>query len=238
MTLALMLVASPSQGDTLDESCRAVDVHDGIEIVAQTCPIGEGLWGREPSQDGWFWIQCGMLDAMPEAAFRKAVEEHTPFLLRPEAGQYRCLTGPYQSYAEALKIRDDFRQSDLMADVFICEVGGALAASPTEKATTSERVMEPVEGLWTPLPKGKDNRTEFGGQEWWSATYQEAREACQNGGKKLASMAAIQRAVSNGSNAIPTAMPYWLDSGSVYDTQLDMSFVAVSDNLMLHVLCE
>ncbi|MEZ8141153.1 SPOR domain-containing protein [Enterovibrio sp. FF113] len=260
MTRTLFLMGLFFSSSTFaTKACPTLKVEQGIGIVSAQCPIGEGLWSKKPSpQGGAFWVQCGILDNLPSVAFRQSIEKHiannADWVLKPEEKGFRCLLGPYQAFNDAVAIRDKIRQEPVTSDAFIRQIdypekssSQSTKAQPSTKKpkqTLSKgatvRKLDSVVGLWTPKPKGDDARYSIHQRDWWRATYLDAKKACTQSGKRLASESAIRRAVSRqgAREQFPATIPYWLSSGNVYDIKLDMAFVAISDTLTLNVLCE
>ena len=77
---------------------------DELAVLAASCPVGKGLWGRKPKQDkGMFWIQCGIFPEKLSLTQAKLIYEKisTDVWLKPEGNSYRCLIGPYESFKKA-----------------------------------------------------------------------------------------------------------------------------------------
>ncbi|NGN99304.1 SPOR domain-containing protein [Grimontia sp. S25] len=238
----LIFSTSVFASEDLDARCKGEKSSEGYSVVGESCPIGEGLWGRKPAKSGAFWVQCGIYAELPEQN-----EAINGALYRKEGRQYRCLAGPFDSFGEAIETRNDLRAQAETADAFIRQVGyqpgvekTVLKTKPASAKKGLIRHQEQVLGFWAPKPKGMDTRYTINRRDWWRATYQEANNACLNNGKKLVSERSLRNAISTsrGVEALPDLYPYWLSNGQVYDIKLDMSFVAISDTLTLNVLCE
>lgn len=236
----------------LDGQCQSVSVENGVRLVAETCPVGEGLWGRKPAKNGGpFWVQCGIY---PEGSLgdkrrviEQALDNAAPLVFRQESNQLRCLVGPFEHHHVAFQTRNLLRQLPLTADAFIRQVDypqvrkNKPKASPSAaRQSQSARTLNKVAGLWTPQPKRDDARYTRGRQDWWRATFDDAQQACRDAGKQLVSEKGLRRAVeqSGKQGALSKTIPYWLNNGKVYDIKLDMAFVAITDTLTLNVLCE
>lgn len=236
----------------LDGQCQSISVENGLRLVTEACPVGEGLWGRKPAKNGGhFWVQCGIYPEGSLGEKRRAIEQAldnaAPLVFRQEPSQLRCLVGPFEHHHMAFQTRNLLRQLPLTADAFIRQVDYPKARKTKPKAAPSSarqsqsaRTLTQVAGLWTLQPKGDDARYTRGRQDWWRATFDDAQQACRDAGKQLVSEKEIRRAVeqSGKQGALPNTIPYWLNSGKVYDIKLDMAFVAITDTLTLNVLCE
>ncbi|CAH0533617.1 hypothetical protein VST7929_01488 [Vibrio stylophorae] len=75
--------------------------------LAQSCDIGQGLWGREPkSHRGSFWLQCGYGQALPNPKVHEMLHRLYPdntFIIQDTQNNYRCLIGPFTTYDYAAK---------------------------------------------------------------------------------------------------------------------------------------
>nr|WP_157828357.1 SPOR domain-containing protein [Enterovibrio nigricans] len=120
------------------------EIQSGWKVVSDgICPIGDGLWGREPaSSKGQFWVQCGLLKGVPKDWF--ATELHQSVLqdqivLLKEEEEYRCLAGPYGRYSIALKVRNAMREQPALKMAFIREL-----ETPFSLASIVPIVTEPM----------------------------------------------------------------------------------------------
>ncbi|KXF82662.1 hypothetical protein [Enterovibrio coralii] len=137
------------------------DIQSGWKVVSDgSCPIGDGLWGRDPVSDkGQFWVQCGMLKSLPKNWFatdlHRAVLQDQIVLLE-EGSEYRCLAGPYDRYSIAQKVRDAMRKQASLKTAFVREVAPSEAMESTEPVAVAavalaapvvvaEPVVAPVE---------------------------------------------------------------------------------------------
>ncbi|MGF1706267.1 SPOR domain-containing protein [Enterovibrio baiacu] len=95
-------------------------------VVDETCPIGDGLWGKDPaSQQGQFWVQCGIVNDLPDAWFSGQLAKSVlanQVMLRKEGETYRCLAGPFEQFSTAKKVRDGMRKQPSMSAAFVREV--------------------------------------------------------------------------------------------------------------------
>ncbi|WP_325891318.1 SPOR domain-containing protein [Grimontia sp. NTOU-MAR1] len=246
LNIFLLSILLPSSSafalSNINGLCLGSTSPEGYKIVDESCPIGDGLWGRKPSKKGALWVQCGIYAELPEKG-----EVANGALYRKEGDQYRCLAGPFASFGEAINARDKLRTHSETADAFIRQVGlkASKQKQPSNHSSRASknsvvRQHEQVLGLWTPKPQGMDARYTVNRQDWWRATYQDANNACRQAGRTLVTARSIRKALlkQQGADALPDIYPYWLGNGHVYDIKLDMSFLAISDTLTLNVLCE
>ncbi|KJY79883.1 hypothetical protein TW74_07620, partial [Vibrio nigripulchritudo] len=116
-----------------------------LPVLKNDCPIGDGLWGkRGPSRSAeLFWIQCGILDK--PLALRKAKTVYqrisTDVWMMRYGKEYRCLIGPYDDYATALKEWRQIRKLPKYSDAFIREIrnqSSQTAATQSAKSTPAK----------------------------------------------------------------------------------------------------
>lgn len=260
VTLALLFAASIAMAAENPIHCETSE-QNGWLMVDESCPIGEGLWGREPkSTKGQFWVQCGLLNRVPTSSFantlRQGVSEGA-IVLRQEGSNYRCLVGPYASYSEALTSRNALRKQPTLNTAFIRSVSAgkemmapvakaARVAKPAEKPTVqrakanaSGRRYGDVAGMKTPLPMADEQKYSTPEQTWWRATYQEAFNACKQDGMTLTSEAALRRALQAQSvkETLPNRLPFWVAERRAFDTAMGVAMPLSTESALL-VLCE
>ncbi len=72
-----------------------------LPLLSAECPIGNGLWGsnRPVKDDGFFWIQCGLMSKPMSLSIAKSLygKISTDVWMKPEDKGFRCLVGPYES---------------------------------------------------------------------------------------------------------------------------------------------
>ncbi|HAS6020750.1 SPOR domain-containing protein [Vibrio vulnificus] len=99
--------------------CEATQVSSNeLPMLDKACPIGDGIWGTKVPKSGkndYFWIQCGILNQPMSLAGAKPLYKQitTDVWMKPENKSYRCLIGPYQSFAQASK---DLKQVKTLGD--------------------------------------------------------------------------------------------------------------------------
>lgn len=102
--LALPAISAPALAEEF--LCDATQASKNeLPLLDKSCPIGQGMWGKtQPKgQESTFWIQCGVFSKPLTVPKAKKLYQHisTDVWAKPEAKAYRCLIGPYQSFAEA-----------------------------------------------------------------------------------------------------------------------------------------
>lgn len=184
ITAVLLYATSPSllAQEFLCEATQASS--NELPVLAQSCPIGDGLWGKKAAKSGegdYFWIQCGILNQpMPLAKAKPLYKQITTDVwMKPENKGFRCLIGPYSDFAQA---NNDLRQVKQLADyrdAFIRMVkpnatstpvampkpqASVPPATPLAKAApkapvtaANDRQPAPVTLAQAPLPRGGDS---------------------------------------------------------------------------------
>lgn len=263
VALAFLLGASSAFALESKRTCEPSE-RNGWLVVSESCPIGDGLWGRKPaSQEGEFWVQCGLLNKWPQAWFAARLESGLPettFVLREEGSQYRCLMGPFNSYGAAVAERDKLRKLPDMKSAFIRSVSAASVAmmpakpSRVEKQKTSMkkapkqtsgqvirtgRLYENVATLKSPLPRVDETSYSSQGKIWWRASFKEASTTCQRDGMALASETTMKRiaATPTLTEELPNRLPFWVAEQRGYDIAMGVS-MPLSEESALLVLCE
>ena len=129
-------IATADQGS--DFLCDATQASDNeLPMLAKSCPIGDGLWGRKPSkQEGLFWIQCGVFNQPLALAKAKTLYDQisSDVWMKQENKGYRCLIGPYKMHSEAVKDLAAVKKQSAYKQSFIREVDGKAETSCTEKS--------------------------------------------------------------------------------------------------------
>ncbi len=98
---------------------------DELAVLAESCPVGQGLWGRKPKQDsGFFWIQCGVFPQPLTLAQVKPIYEKisADVWMKPEENHFRCLIGPYNSFKLAEKESRQIRTLSAYKESFVRQV--------------------------------------------------------------------------------------------------------------------
>lgn len=129
-----------------------------LAVLAESCPIGKGLWGRKPAQDrGFFWIQCGIFPQPLSLAKAKSIYEKisTDVWLQPEGNGFRCLIGPYDSYKKANAESKQLRALPAYKESFVRSVvknGQTGKVAPAKKPTPNPLSKQAVTAKKTPKP--------------------------------------------------------------------------------------
>ncbi|PWI32947.1 SPOR domain-containing protein [Vibrio albus] len=88
-----------------DYVCEAKqNAKNELAVLTESCPIGQGLWGREPKQDkGFFWIQCGIFPQPLSLEQAKLIygKISTNVWIKQDGKGFRCLIGPYSHFDKA-----------------------------------------------------------------------------------------------------------------------------------------
>ncbi len=135
--LIIACVLTPALAD--EYLCDATQASPSdLPLLKGDCPIGEGLWGgRGPSENAeLYWVQCGVLHKPLSLIQVKEVYKFisTDVWMIRYAKAYRCLIGPYDDYAMALKEWRQVRKIPRYRDVFIRE----LRTQPSFTASSSQ----------------------------------------------------------------------------------------------------
>lgn len=158
--LALFVVGTSLSGNVYAESvlCDATQAStDQLPQLEASCPIGKGIWGSKApkthSESNLFWVQCGLLnDPLPLEKAKPIYKNiSTNVWMKPEQGNYRCLIGPYSTYADARKELLQVRKVAGYKEAFIRMVDKSQSAnvaplaaskSQAEKAAVKPRVED------------------------------------------------------------------------------------------------
>ncbi|MBD1558529.1 SPOR domain-containing protein [Vibrio sp. S9_S30] len=121
------MVSAMSPAQASEYLCDATQASTNeLPILKAECPIGEGLWGkRGPSRNAeLFWIQCGIVGKpLPLWHAKKLYRSiSTDVWMMRYGKEYRCLIGPYDDYAMALKEWRQVRKIPKYSDAFIREI--------------------------------------------------------------------------------------------------------------------
>jgi hypothetical protein len=131
-----------------DYICEAKQsANNELAVLTDSCPIGQGLWGREPrQQSGFFWIQCGIFPQPLSPDKAKAIYKHitTNVWLKHEGKGFRCLIGPYGRFEQASSELKQVRSLPAYSESFVRWVTTDQQAETTKtkpgaKAKTPER---------------------------------------------------------------------------------------------------
>ncbi len=126
--------------------CQATQASDKeLPRLEQTCPIGNGVWGKKVPQSGsdFYWIQCGLLPKPMSLAKSKPLYNQisTDVWMKSESGGYRCLIGPYTDPAKAAADLRGVKTLPNYREAFIRVVGkSGSSASKQTKAVTKHVV--------------------------------------------------------------------------------------------------
>lgn len=132
-----------------DYICEAKQNTDNeLAVLTDSCPIGQGLWGREPSQQsGFFWIQCGIFPQPLSVEQAKAIYQQitTNVWLKREGNAFRCLIGPYGLFEQASSELKQVRSLPAYSESFVRWVTTDKQAKtkPGDKAEAPERAAQP-----------------------------------------------------------------------------------------------
>lgn len=101
-----------------------------LPLLSGECPIGNGLWGssRPAKDDGFYWVQCGLMSKPMSLAIAKSLYSKisTDVWMKPEDKGFRCLIGPYESYAVAKKELKQVQTLKSYKKAFIRSVGNEI----------------------------------------------------------------------------------------------------------------
>lgn len=158
LLLVMVSAIRPAQAD--EYLCDATQASTNeLPILKAECPIGEGLWGkRGPSRSAeLFWIQCGILDKpLPLRHAKKLYQSiSTDVWMMRYGKEYRCLIGPYDDYAMALKEWRQVRKIPKYSDAFIREIKNDATAVPAKPAPTKPTPIKPAPVKAEPVPPSK-----------------------------------------------------------------------------------
>ncbi len=154
-SVALGLTFFSSASNAEQFLCDATQASEQqLPLLAQSCPIGNGLWGKQQPKDGesTFWIQCGVLAKPLSVDEAKVIYQKisTDVWAKIEGKNARCLIGPYQNFAQATQDLQAVKTLKPYKQAFIREVvKGAPApksiAAPAVKAITKPASALPIE---------------------------------------------------------------------------------------------
>ncbi len=148
LSLALVLGCAQFSPVVLADEflCQATQASDKeLPKLEQTCPIGNGVWGKKVPQGGsdFYWIQCGLLPKPMSLAKAKPLYNQitTDVWMKAEPSGYRCLIGPYTDPAKAAADLRGVKTLPNYKDAFIRVVGKRnTSASKQTKAVTKSVV--------------------------------------------------------------------------------------------------
>ncbi len=147
LSAALVLpVGTATAAESNEVLCDATQASNNeLPMLAKSCPVGNGLWGRKPSNnEGLFWIQCGVFgQPLPLAKAKSLYSQISADVwMKPEDKGYRCLIGPYQDFTEAAKDLSAVKKQTAYKQSFIREVGTSKQAGskrPVAKAVPAAK---------------------------------------------------------------------------------------------------
>ena len=120
-----------------------------LPLLAQSCPIGEGLWGKQQPKgsESMFWIQCGVLAKPLSIDEAKVIYQKisTDVWGKIEGKNVRCLIGPYQDFAQATKEQQAVKTLKQYKQAFIREVVKENQLAAVGKPVTKPVSVLPVE---------------------------------------------------------------------------------------------
>ena len=159
--LSCMSVFSAASTNAQEFLCDAVQSSaQELPLLASSCPIGDGLWGKKPSRNkqSIYWIQCGVLAKPLTLAQAKVIYQHisTDVWAKLEGRNARCLIGPYQDFAQAQKELVAVKKIKPYQQAFIREVVRKSPVNSAEKVIPSGKAAVPLatqntESQWNKL---------------------------------------------------------------------------------------
>ncbi|OEE82025.1 hypothetical protein A1OQ_04385 [Enterovibrio norvegicus FF-162] len=258
----LLLLSTSKMVQSAEADCDS-SRQGNWNIVQDTCPIGQGLWGRAPENlSGIFWVQCGLLSSLPESGFAQKLNglpNKEALVFRQEGSQYRCLVGPFVQYSTAVSARDELRKQPALSRAFIRNAlmveNGAekVAGNPSTKMSINGKASGNVSatkaalkrdyfdllGLRSPKPRDGEKRYTDDKFVWWRASLKEATSTCENDGMKLVSESTL-RSISRSAeykSQLPSRLPFWVAEQYAFDSIM-MVPMPLSKESVLLVLCE
>ncbi|EJE8540253.1 SPOR domain-containing protein [Vibrio vulnificus] len=120
-----------------------------LPMLDKACPIGDGVWGKQAPKSGkedFFWIQCGILNQpMPLADAKPLYKQITTDVwMKPENKAYRCLIGPYQSFAQASKDLKQVKKLGDYREAFVRVVKPHSAVKPVTASKEQKAITKPT----------------------------------------------------------------------------------------------
>ncbi|MGR6860182.1 SPOR domain-containing protein [Aliivibrio salmonicida] len=198
-------------------------------VLPESCPIGDGLWGRKPSKKvGYseFWIQCGL--------FKKTVSDDViglinravdaPVTMKNEGEVKRCLIGPYLDYSVASKELKSLQRQRLFKGAALREVDistfpkaevkvDVIAEPEPNPITIRKEVIINQDYFAVPFSdKGSEGYYMENNMPWLRATALYAQEVCQKIEMNLITKEQWQMLVDSTimtKNKWPMQLPYW-----------------------------
>lgn len=156
----LLMVMTPAPTLAKEFLCDATQASTTqLPQLDKSCPIGKGLWGKQKPkhQDSQFWIQCGIYNKPLALDKAKKLYQRisTDVWMKPEDKGYRCLIGPYTTFAQAKNELVQVKKQPGYKEAFIREVSGKIEHSkparpakekrpPAKKVTTTKMVTQPA----------------------------------------------------------------------------------------------
>lgn len=144
----MLFLPSLARATEDDYICEAKqNSKNDIPQLSDSCPIGNGLWGSEPSSErGLFWIQCGMFSNPLTMKDAQAISQHITqdVWLKAESKGYRCLVGPYEVYSAAKADLDKLTSTSQYKEAFIREASRSNSSQPAQSTKPKEKPSAPV----------------------------------------------------------------------------------------------
>lgn len=143
-----VLLASQANAEFLCDATQASK--DQLPVLEQSCPIGKGLWGgsapKKSSGDALYWIQCGLLAKPLPLEKAKPIYQKitTNVWMKPEQKGYRCLIGPYNTFADAKRELSQVRTLEEYPEAFIRMVDKKPAAQPMKAKASEPKKAKPT----------------------------------------------------------------------------------------------
>ncbi|WP_407331746.1 SPOR domain-containing protein [Enterovibrio sp. 27052020O] len=258
----ILLLSTSTTVQSAETDCASSRQGDW-NVVQETCPIGQGLWGKAPeNSSGMFWVQCGLLSSLPDSGFAqkmKGLANKEALVFRKEGSQYRCLVGPFVQYSTALSARDELRKQSALSSAFIrnalmavntpAKATGNPSTKMSIKGKGNGKVSAPIValkrdyfellGLRSPKPRDGEKRYTDDKRIWWRASLKEATSACENDRMKLVSESTL-RSISMSTahkSQLPTRLPFWVAEQHAFDSIMMVSMPLSKESALL-VLCE
>ena len=225
-------------------------------VLSESCPIGEGLWGRKPvkQQAGGseYWIQCGLFkktltkDAIEQ--IHRAVD--APINMKKEEGVNRCLIGPYLDYSiaskelKALQNQRLFKQSGLrevdLSTVVKSDAVAEEAIEPQPDPITIRKatIINQVHFAVPFIDNGNEGFYMENKIPWLRATAQNAQTVCQKIDMELLTKEQWKILIDSTimtKDKWPMQLPYW--GANTIGLFKDGAVRKLKNTSMLNVVC-
>ena len=151
-SVALGLTFFSSASNAEQFLCDATQASEQeLPLLAQSCPIGEGLWGKQQPKgsESMFWIQCGVLSKPLSVDEAKVIYQKisTDVWGKIEGNNARCLIGPYRNFAQATQELQAVKTLKPYKQAFIREVVKGAPAPKSIAAPAVKPIAKPASAL-------------------------------------------------------------------------------------------